>query len=122
MAERVHIGSAGDFVLGESKTVKANDKVLVVVRTENGICALINRCSHLPLPIAGGKVEGNTITCPWHNSKFDICTGNNLDWVSGVSGVKMPDWVRKVMSMGKKPQSIQTYDVIEEDGEVYVAV
>jgi hypothetical protein len=33
-------------------------------------------------------VDGNIITCPFHGSKFDMCTGENLDCVTGIAGTK----------------------------------
>jgi nitrite reductase/ring-hydroxylating ferredoxin subunit len=122
MSERILIGDAGDFIVGKLQTVDVNGKSVVITRTENGLCGLRNQCSHLPLPINGGKVENGTVVCPWHNSRFDVCTGENLDWVPGVAGIKLPRWSQGLMAMGKKPQGIQSYTVIEEDGKVYVEV
>ena len=120
MPERILIGDSNDFPAGELKTVRANGQSIVVARLEDGLCALRNQCSHMPLPINGGKLEGNTITCPWHNSQFDMCDGKNLDWVRGVVGISLPKWSRSIMAMGKDPQPIPSYEVIEEDGKVYV--
>jgi nitrite reductase/ring-hydroxylating ferredoxin subunit len=25
-----------------------------------------------------GKVDGSTVTCPWHGSQFNVCTGEVL--------------------------------------------
>jgi len=117
---RVPIGKAADFVEGKLKTVNANGLFVVVARTGDGFCAAQGRCSHMPLPLNGGKVEGDVITCPWHNSQYNLCTGENLDWVVGVAGVKLPAWSRRLLAMGKKPQPLKTYTVIEDNGELFV--
>jgi chlorite dismutase len=39
------------------------------------IYAIGNRCSHANGPLSEGQVKGTTVTCPWHDSQFDITTG-----------------------------------------------
>ncbi|MFW5690854.1 MAG: Rieske (2Fe-2S) protein [Chloroflexota bacterium] len=119
---RVMIGTIEDFPQGELKAVKAGNVALVIAHTENGLCAVPNRCSHMPLPLAGGKLEGSTLTCPWHNSEFNVCTGENLDWVRGLAGVKLPNWSRRLIALGRKPQNLQTYPITQEDGQLFVEV
>lgn len=119
---RYPIGKASDFPQGKIKTVKAGDVTVAVVGTPEGVCAVANRCAHLPLPISGGKVEGTTITCPWHNSDFDVCTGENLDWVRGLAGIELPGWSRSLMKLGIDPKPLTTYPVTEDDGTLYVEI
>lgn len=120
MAKRVLVGSSEEFPAGQLKTVKVEGESIVLARMSSGVCAVKNKCAHLPLPLAGGKLEGDTIVCPWHGSKYEMCSGENKDWVTGLMGLKMPTWSRSLISFGKKPQPLTTYTVIEEDGKVYV--
>ena len=39
------------------------------------MCALAATCSHLGGPLDQGKREGDTVVCPWHGSRFDLCIG-----------------------------------------------
>lgn len=118
MTERVSIGKAADF--SDKKTVKFNGQEIVVARVGDGYCAVLNKCPHLNLPLAGGKVENGTITCPFHNSKFDMCTGENKDWVTGAMGFKMPGWAGKIIAMGKEPTPVKAFNVVEENGELFI--
>jgi len=120
MSKRVMIGSAADVPATGAKTFDAEGITLVVAKVGDGYCAVVNKCPHLGLPIAGGKVEDGTITCPFHNSRFDMCTGKNLDWVQGVIGVKLPEWSRRILALGKEPTPIQSFKVTEEDGKLFV--
>lgn len=120
MSKRVMIGNAADVPANGVKTFDAEGKSIVVARVGEGYCAVINKCPHLGLPMAGGKVENGVITCPFHNSRFDMCTGKNLDWVQGVVGVKLPEWSRKIIALGKEPTPIQSFKVIEQDGKLFV--
>ena len=82
MSKRIEIGLATDIAAGQLKKVEVANTSMVVARVGNGFCAVANKCPHLGLPLAGGKLdaERGTITCPFHNSRFDLCTGANLDW------------------------------------------
>src|SRR4029079_13463263 len=37
--------------------------------------AIDNICTHEDGPLADGTLEGYEVECPWHNSKFDVRTG-----------------------------------------------
>jgi nitrite reductase/ring-hydroxylating ferredoxin subunit len=120
MTNRIRIGEAKDWAVGELKSVDAGGKTIVVGRTDDGFCGVVGKCPHLGLPIGGGKMVGDTITCPWHNSRFNMCTGENLDWAPGLVGVRMPSWSRPILAMGKKPTPIQTFKIFEDDGALFV--
>lgn len=117
---KVNIGKANKFEIGKTRVVRAGGATIVVNRAENGFCAVANRCPHLALPIANGKVEGNVITCPFHGSKFDMRTGENLDWVTSFAGAKLPNWSRRLVAMGKKPTPIETFQVTLENDDVFI--
>lgn len=38
-------------------------------------CATQAKCTHKQGPLNEGKVDGSTVTCPWHGSEFNVCTG-----------------------------------------------
>jgi nitrite reductase/ring-hydroxylating ferredoxin subunit len=121
MSRRILISSVENFPVGELKTINVEGTSILVVRLAGGrFCAVRNRCAHLPLSMSGGKLDGTTLTCPWHSSQYDICTGENLDWVRKLAGVKLPGWSRKLIALGKQPQPLTTYPVIEEDGDLYI--
>lgn len=123
MAEKIKVGKSEEFELGKLRTVAAGKQQVVILRTAAGLCGVQNKCAHLPLPLSGGKVtEDNTIICPWHNSEYDMCTGENKDWVRGAFGVEMPGWIRTVLATGRKPANIKTYAISEENGEVFVTL
>jgi nitrite reductase/ring-hydroxylating ferredoxin subunit len=50
---------------------------VVVSRSEASgeVCAIAATCSHLGGPLHEGKRDGDTVVCPWHGSRFDLCTG-----------------------------------------------
>jgi nitrite reductase/ring-hydroxylating ferredoxin subunit len=38
-------------------------------------CATQAKCTHRGGPLSEGKLEGSTVTCPWHGAQFNVCTG-----------------------------------------------
>jgi nitrite reductase/ring-hydroxylating ferredoxin subunit len=52
------------------------ESVVVSRSAESGdVCAIAATCSHLGGPLDEGERDGDTVTCPWHGSKFDLCSG-----------------------------------------------
>ena len=76
-----------DLVESQPTAAQFNDTPIVVVRRGSEAFALVARCAHAGGPLAEGKVEGNTITCPWHGSTYDIATG---EVVTGPSAYAQP--------------------------------
>jgi nitrite reductase/ring-hydroxylating ferredoxin subunit len=126
MMARTRIGRIDDFALGVMTEVEVQGTKLIVVRDDEGVCAAQNRCPHMGLSLTsgpGGKhYEDGVLQCPWHNSRFVVRTGENLDWAPGVAGRSMPRWSRRLIAAGRKPSPLTTFPVVVEDGEVYVEV
>jgi len=74
------------------------------------------------LSLARGKIQEGVITCPWHHSRFDFCTGRNLDWASAVLGVPMPKWTHKALAMGKSPAPLAIAAVEEIGKDIFVSI
>ena len=66
--------------LPEGKMCKADaDGVpVLVVRRGGRIFVMAETCSHLGGPLSEGEFDGETVTCPWHSSKFSIEDGSVL--------------------------------------------
>jgi nitrite reductase/ring-hydroxylating ferredoxin subunit len=122
VSKKISIGQIADFPTGKAKIIQAEGTAIVINRVDDKFYAIENRCPHMGLPLGANKVEGTTITCPFHGSKFDMCTGENLDWVTSFAGAKLPEWSRKLISMGKKPQAIKTFRVLVENNQVFIEI
>jgi nitrite reductase/ring-hydroxylating ferredoxin subunit len=52
------------------------DPVVVSRSEETGeVCAIAATCSHAGGPLGDGERDGDTVVCPWHGSRFDLCSG-----------------------------------------------
>ena len=124
MVERVRIGTTADFADGELHTRDADGTAIVIGIADDSLCAARDRCPHLGLSLSkgpgGARYSDGQIVCPWHNSRFDLRTGDNQDWTPGFAGLDMPRWSRRMIALGKKPAPLTTYKVIVEGDEVFV--
>ena len=64
---------AGDAL----RRVELEGEAVVVARSERTgeVCAIAATCSHLGGPLDEGERDGDTVICPWHGSRFDLCSG-----------------------------------------------
>ena len=62
---------------GKLVGVELEGEAVVVSRSEESgeVCAIAATCSHLGGPLDQGKRDGDTVVCPWHGSRFDLCSG-----------------------------------------------
>ena len=52
---------------------------ILLVRRGDTIHALAETCSHLSGPLAEGQLEGDSVVCPWHGSRFALSDGHVLN-------------------------------------------
>jgi nitrite reductase/ring-hydroxylating ferredoxin subunit len=72
----VPVLDAAELQGDELHRVEVDGVPVLLTRSQTGeICALANTCTHLGGPLAEGSRDGDTVTCPWHGSRFDLCTG-----------------------------------------------
>jgi nitrite reductase/ring-hydroxylating ferredoxin subunit len=48
---------------------------VAVFSVEGRFCATQAKCTHRQGPLSEGTLDGSTVTCPWHGSQFNVCTG-----------------------------------------------
>jgi nitrite reductase/ring-hydroxylating ferredoxin subunit len=69
-------GKRGEFQMSEVPPGAARLVDDVAVFNVGGrVCATQAKCTHRGGPLNEGKLEGSTVTCPWHGSQFEVCTG-----------------------------------------------
>lgn len=78
----VDIGTLDDFVSGAARQVRADGRVLVVVRIESDVYALDDRCSHEEFSLAEGEVDVATceIECARHGAMFRLSDGEPMSF------------------------------------------
>jgi len=71
------LGNLDEFVSGEARQVRLQDRVLVVVRIEDDVYVLDDRCSHEDFSLAEGEVNVAEceIECARHGAMFRLKDG-----------------------------------------------
>ncbi|NYJ74752.1 non-heme iron oxygenase ferredoxin subunit [Allobranchiibius huperziae] len=102
-ADFVRVCSLGELTEGEPARADIGGYEVALVRTETGeVFAVDDTCSHANVSLSEGEVEGCTIECWLHGSRFDLRTGN-------------PDSLPAI-------EPIATYPVKIDGDDVFVAV
>jgi len=64
---------------GRPHRVDVAEQPVMLVRRGGRICALADSCSHLGGPLSEGTLDGDTVVCPWHGSRFSLEDGRVID-------------------------------------------
>jgi len=67
-----------DVPPGASQAVYFQGEQVALFNVEGKLYAIANRCSHANGPLADGITEGTVVTCPYHDSQFDLQSGEPL--------------------------------------------
>jgi nitrite reductase/ring-hydroxylating ferredoxin subunit/uncharacterized membrane protein len=60
----------------EPATAVVGDTPVLVTRVDGAVVALHDRCSHRGCSLSTGTIEGDTIECPCHGSRFSLRDGH----------------------------------------------
>lgn len=72
------VAETRELAEGERRVVAGPDEDILVVNADGIILAVSNQCSHQALPLDEGSLDGDLITCPYHNAQFCLRTGEAL--------------------------------------------
>ena len=64
-----------DIPPSKMKEVQVDGENICVANVEGKYYAIGSICTHEGGPLADGTLEGYEVECPWHQSKFDVRTG-----------------------------------------------
>ena len=117
---KIKIATTADVATDKVLKTKAGKRSVLVAKVGNSYCAIANKCPHLGLPISGGKLENGVITCPFHGAKFEVSTGKAVGWVESSMGIPLPDFAKKVISMGKDATDVANFAVSQEGEDLFI--
>jgi nitrite reductase (NADH) small subunit len=96
-----HVGRARDIPHLEGRRVTVDGVAVAIFSTERGFAALAAVCPHNGGPLADGIVSERCVTCPLHNWRIDLHSG---EVVAGGEG------------------AVAVYELVEREGELYLRV
>ena len=75
----VRVAADSDLPPRKPVRVEHNGTPILLVRQGSQVYALAETCAHLGGPLSEGKLNDDTITCPWHGSRFSLRDGHVID-------------------------------------------
>jgi nitrite reductase/ring-hydroxylating ferredoxin subunit len=117
---KIKIATTADVSPDKVLKASANGQSVLLAKVGDNYCAIANKCPHLGLPLAKGKLENGLIICPFHGSKFEMCTGKNVEWVESFVGIPIPGIAKKMMAMGKTPTDVASFVVTQEGQDLLI--
>jgi ferredoxin-NADP reductase/nitrite reductase/ring-hydroxylating ferredoxin subunit len=71
----VKVAETKDIQTSQMKEVQIDGEDVCIANVDGKYYAIGNVCTHEGGPLADGSLEGYEVECPWHQSKFDVRTG-----------------------------------------------
>jgi 3-phenylpropionate/trans-cinnamate dioxygenase ferredoxin subunit len=106
--------SVDELPVGKMKSFKVDGEKILLYHLEDGFYATQATCTHTFGPLARGKlVNGCEIRCPLHRARFDVRSGEVVEWANFPPGVQLLNVVRQA-------KALKTYPVSIKDGSVRV--
>jgi len=79
MGEFAAVLEEAELEAGAMHAVDVDGVRVLVSRSRDGlVCAIANTCTHVGGPLDEGQRDGDVVACPWHGSRFDLCSGEVL--------------------------------------------
>ena len=75
MAEMVKVANTDELEPGQGKVVEVEGKEIALFNVDGTFYALDNTCVHRGGPLGEGDLDGEVVTCPWHNWEYNVTTG-----------------------------------------------
>lgn len=69
------VASLDDLPPGSMRRVTRGDLDVLIAHTPAGLLATEDRCPHMSAPLSIGRLEDCQVTCPLHQGRFDLSTG-----------------------------------------------
>jgi nitrite reductase/ring-hydroxylating ferredoxin subunit len=107
-------GSLAELPEGTMRRITDGDLDILVAHTPAGVVAVDDRCPHMSAPLSIGSLEDCVVSCPLHEGRFDLCSGEivQMPTTGGLDpdGVYHPTWSpagkdAKVDPPGKKAEA-----------------
>lgn len=98
----VELGALGEFQGQRVHRRQVGEFDILLCRQGEAYHALLNRCTHLGLPLDGGRLMAGRIHCPFHGACFDVKSGAAM--------------------AGPALLPLQTFAVKVEGGALFVAI
>lgn len=78
MADFQKVTTITELTSGKMKEFTVNGKTITLANTDGEFFAFQSECTHEHCALAGGFLDGYTLTCYCHGAQFDVSKGDVL--------------------------------------------
>jgi apoptosis-inducing factor 3 len=79
MPQEEIVAKVGDLQDGDMKEIEVGGIKILLTRLNGEFFAIGGECAHYGGPLAEGVLCGEHVTCPWHQARFNVKTGDLVD-------------------------------------------
>uniref|UniRef100_A0A7C3V1Q2 NAD(FAD)-dependent dehydrogenase n=1 Tax=Desulfobacca acetoxidans TaxID=60893 RepID=A0A7C3V1Q2_9BACT len=79
MPKEIAVARVDDLSDGDMKEVEVEGLKILLTRLDGEFYAIGGECAHYGGPLAQGVLSGEHITCPWHQARYLVKTGELVD-------------------------------------------
>jgi nitrite reductase/ring-hydroxylating ferredoxin subunit len=130
------LAAAEDIAEGERRIFEFADFDLVVVRRNGQFHAFNNACPHVHLPLFNrtsnivdpdklrrdeSTLRGDEVICRWHQSRFDLVTGEVISWCEALHDDGTPRGMEMLGDISKNRSKLRVYRTKVDEGVLWVS-
>jgi 3-phenylpropionate/trans-cinnamate dioxygenase ferredoxin subunit len=116
MTERVEAARISDLKPDTMKKVMIAGRRILLARVKDRYFAVDAVCPHLEGDLSSGTLNGTTLTCPMHNSQFDLRDGHVIRWTDQ-TGIRL-----EYASRAHPPRPLKHYPVRIEQDKIFIEI
>ena len=79
MSDFITVAKVGEIPDGEGRAFKVGEAMVAVFNDGGTYRAIDDMCPHAGASLASGCYENQSVTCPWHAWRFNVCDGTFCD-------------------------------------------
>ena len=103
--------------IGKKKMKNIGLRSIMILRDEQGVRATDALCRHMAWPLPyGGKIKDDCVTCPLHQTRYDLNSGEVKEW----SPFPLIPKYGKIVGKLRRPSPLAIHMARELDGWIEV--
>ncbi|MDD1758670.1 MAG: Rieske (2Fe-2S) protein [Methanotrichaceae archaeon] len=116
MSILIEVANANELMDGSTKKIKVQSREILLAKVKGKYYAVDSRCPHFGGDLSKGKLDGDIIICPKHQSEFDLKDGHVIRWTDW-SGIKS-----NLAKVFRSPKALKIYSVREDGDKIFVEI
>jgi len=114
------VGSRSEVQPGQMKPATVEGQPVLMANVDGTIFVMTDHCGHMGSLLHQGRLEGKTVTCPLHESQFDVESGQVVREAQHARALRSRLDGRPLQKLKTEPR--RTYDVRLQGDDVFARI